>query len=252
MARRKFVCGNWKMFKTPAESAQLVRELRARLSDSAIQVAIAPPFTSLESAHTALTGSPLQLYAQNCHFEKQGAFTGEICRADARGARLPRGDPRAQRAAHALRRDRRAGGQEAARRARGAAGGDRLRRRDAAGARGEPDLGGGLAAAARGALRPRPRIARPGHHRLRAGVGHRHRAQRHRGASAGGPRADPGPRARALHRADRGRDAHPVRRERQAGERRRAARPARRRRRAGGRREPQGRRLRPHRRRRRS
>jgi len=78
MARRKFVCGNWKMFKTPAESAQLVRELRARLSDSGVQVAIAPPFTSLESAHAALTGSPLQLYAQNCHFEKQGAFTGEV------------------------------------------------------------------------------------------------------------------------------------------------------------------------------
>jgi len=78
MARRKFVCGNWKMFKTGAEAAQLVRELRARLSDTAIQVAIAPPFTALESAHAALAGSGLQLYAQNCHFEKQGAFTGEV------------------------------------------------------------------------------------------------------------------------------------------------------------------------------
>ncbi len=78
MTRRKFICGNWKMFKTGAEAAQLVRELRTRLSESGVQIAIAPPFTALESAHAALAGSHLQLYAQNCHFEKQGAFTGEI------------------------------------------------------------------------------------------------------------------------------------------------------------------------------
>ena len=78
MARRKFICGNWKMFKTPAEAAALVRELRARLSDTSVQVAVAPPFVSLQSAKEALVGSGLQLFAQNCHFEKQGAFTGEV------------------------------------------------------------------------------------------------------------------------------------------------------------------------------
>ena len=76
--RRKFVCGNWKMFKTGAEGAALVRELRARLSDTQVQVAVAPPFTALEAVRGALNGSGIQLYAQNCHFEKQGAFTGEI------------------------------------------------------------------------------------------------------------------------------------------------------------------------------
>jgi triosephosphate isomerase len=81
MARRKFICGNWKMFKTGAEAAQLVRELRSRLSDTAAQVAVAPPFTALESAHAALAGSPIGLFAQNCHFEKQGAFTGEVSAA---------------------------------------------------------------------------------------------------------------------------------------------------------------------------
>ena len=78
MARRKFVCGNWKMFKTSGEAANLVRELRNRLSDTQLQVAIAPPFTALESAHAALAGSKIELYAQNCYFEKHGAFTGEI------------------------------------------------------------------------------------------------------------------------------------------------------------------------------
>jgi triosephosphate isomerase len=81
MARRKFICGNWKMFKTGAEAAQLVRELRGRLSDTAAQVAIAPPFTALESAHAALAGSPIGLFGQSCHFEKQGAFTGEVSAA---------------------------------------------------------------------------------------------------------------------------------------------------------------------------
>ena len=78
MARRKFICGNWKMFKTPAEAAALVRDLRARLGGTSVQVAIAPPFVSLHAAKEALVGSNIQLFAQNCHFEKQGAFTGEV------------------------------------------------------------------------------------------------------------------------------------------------------------------------------
>jgi len=77
MARRKFICGNWKMHKTSAEAVQLVRELRDRLKTQA-QVAVAPPFTALAKVKAALQGSPLQLYAQNCHHEKQGAFTGEV------------------------------------------------------------------------------------------------------------------------------------------------------------------------------
>ena len=78
MARRKFICGNWKMFKSPAEAATLVRELRARVADTGAQVAVAPPFVSLHAAKEALAGSKVQLFAQNCHWEKQGAFTGEV------------------------------------------------------------------------------------------------------------------------------------------------------------------------------
>ncbi|HEY2030877.1 MAG TPA: triose-phosphate isomerase [Myxococcales bacterium] len=80
MARRKFVCGNWKMHKTSAEAEALVRELREKLQGAA-QVAVAPPFTALAKVKAALQGSPLQLYAQNCHHEKQGAFTGEVSAA---------------------------------------------------------------------------------------------------------------------------------------------------------------------------
>src|SRR5438132_7548237 len=77
MARRKFICGNWKMHKTASEAVALVRELRQRLNTQ-VQVAVAPPFTALAPVKAALQGSPIQLFAQTCHHEKQGAFTGEI------------------------------------------------------------------------------------------------------------------------------------------------------------------------------
>ncbi len=77
MPRRKFICGNWKMHKTSAEAVQLVRELRQRIETKA-QVAVAPPFTALSKVKEALVGSPIQLFGQNCHHEKQGAFTGEV------------------------------------------------------------------------------------------------------------------------------------------------------------------------------
>src|SRR5438477_13204887 len=80
MTRRKFVCGNWKMHKTVAEAVELVRELRQRLNTQ-VQIGIAPPFTALAPVKAALQGSPIQLFAQTCHHEKQGAFTGEISAA---------------------------------------------------------------------------------------------------------------------------------------------------------------------------
>ena len=80
MTRKKFICGNWKMHKTSSEALALVRELRQRLNTAA-QVAVAPPFTALGKVKEALVGSPIQLFAQNCHHEKQGAFTGEVSAA---------------------------------------------------------------------------------------------------------------------------------------------------------------------------
>jgi triosephosphate isomerase len=39
---------------------------------------VAPPFTALSAVKAALQGSSMELFAQNCHFDKQGAFTGEV------------------------------------------------------------------------------------------------------------------------------------------------------------------------------
>jgi triosephosphate isomerase len=80
VARRKFVCGNWKMHKTQGEARELVRALAPLLHGLAdrVQVAVAPPFTALAAAAEAMRGSAVELAAQNVHFEKQGAFTGEV------------------------------------------------------------------------------------------------------------------------------------------------------------------------------
>ena len=80
MARKKFVCGNWKMHKTAAEARALLGELR-RLADGLadqVEVAVAPPFTALLAAAEALKGSRIALAAQDVHWEAQGAFTGEV------------------------------------------------------------------------------------------------------------------------------------------------------------------------------
>jgi triosephosphate isomerase (TIM) len=79
MARQKFVCGNWKLNRTVAESIALAKELAAGLAgDDRVQVAVAPVFTSLTAVAQALAGSTIQLAAQDVHWESQGAFTGEV------------------------------------------------------------------------------------------------------------------------------------------------------------------------------
>jgi len=80
VARTKFVCGNWKMHKTVAESLALVKELAAGLGEAAgkVQVAVAPPFTAVQAVAQALRGTALEVSGQDVHWEVQGAFTGEV------------------------------------------------------------------------------------------------------------------------------------------------------------------------------
>ena len=78
--RTTVIVGNWKMNKTASEAGRFVRELAAALSaDRSVEIVIAPPFTALESARSALGSvSHITLGAQNMYWEPQGAFTGEI------------------------------------------------------------------------------------------------------------------------------------------------------------------------------
>ena len=77
--RTPFVTANWKMHKTVAEALEFADTLGPKLASLRdVDVAIAPPFTALPALRDALAGTPLALAAQNAHFEKSGAFTGEV------------------------------------------------------------------------------------------------------------------------------------------------------------------------------
>jgi triosephosphate isomerase len=71
------VAGNWKMFKGVAETAEFCRELRdADLGD--VDVVVCPPYTGLGTAVQLLAGTDIGVFAQNVHWQDEGAFTGEI------------------------------------------------------------------------------------------------------------------------------------------------------------------------------
>lgn len=77
--RRPLIAGNWKMFKSREEARDMVRDLIPRVArNDRVEVVVCPPFTSLPAVAEMIQGSPLQLGAQDVHWEEQGAFTGEI------------------------------------------------------------------------------------------------------------------------------------------------------------------------------
>jgi triosephosphate isomerase len=77
--RTPLIAGNFKMFKTVAETVSYVNDLRVLIKDiKGVDIAIAPPFTSVAAAVDAAKGSAIEVGAQNLHWEREGAFTGEI------------------------------------------------------------------------------------------------------------------------------------------------------------------------------
>ena len=79
MSRRPIMAGNWKMNKTPSEAADLARALRRNLSRfKGVDVVLGPPFVSIPAVAEAIANSPLEIAAQNLHWEDKGAYTGEI------------------------------------------------------------------------------------------------------------------------------------------------------------------------------
>lgn len=76
---RPFIAGNWKMYKTAPEAAELILTLkRARGDFNGADVVVIPPFPALQEAVKAAQGSPIQVGAQNLFWEAQGAYTGEV------------------------------------------------------------------------------------------------------------------------------------------------------------------------------
>ena len=76
--RKAIIAGNWKMNKTATEAAKLVDELIPAVKDASCEVVICTPYTDLVTAVEKTKGTNIHVGAENVHFEKSGAFTGEI------------------------------------------------------------------------------------------------------------------------------------------------------------------------------
>jgi triosephosphate isomerase (TIM) len=73
------VAGNWKLYMTATETGDFCRELRNELAGlQGIDIAVCPPFTGLAAAVQALADTEIAVAAQNVHWEREGAYTGEI------------------------------------------------------------------------------------------------------------------------------------------------------------------------------
>ncbi|MBQ9106653.1 MAG: triose-phosphate isomerase [Clostridia bacterium] len=77
-ARRAVIAGNWKMNKTPCETTALINEMKPLVKDADCGVVLCVPYVDLCAALEAAKDSNIEIGAQNCHWAKSGAFTGEI------------------------------------------------------------------------------------------------------------------------------------------------------------------------------
>jgi triosephosphate isomerase len=79
MSRKKLVAGNWKMNTTLAEAKALAAGVGKGVgTNTAVDVAVFPPFPWLLPVAEAIKGSAVALGAQNVYSEPKGAFTGEV------------------------------------------------------------------------------------------------------------------------------------------------------------------------------
>ena len=80
--RVPFIAANWKMFKTVHEAVAFAKEFRALVKDvTDVEIVLAPPFTALHAVVDAARNSNIGVAGQNLHWEREGAFTGEISAA---------------------------------------------------------------------------------------------------------------------------------------------------------------------------
>jgi hypothetical protein len=77
--RKPVMAGNWKMYKTPAETTAFFEKFRPLVEKSEhCEIVICPPFTNLAAAVDAARNTSVRIGAQNVAWAKEGAFTGEI------------------------------------------------------------------------------------------------------------------------------------------------------------------------------
>lgn len=79
MPRKKLMAANWKMYKTPDQTRAFFTEFLPHVHDHhRDEIVVCPPYVDLHAALESAKHSHIQVGAQNVHWEKEGAFTGEI------------------------------------------------------------------------------------------------------------------------------------------------------------------------------
>src|SRR4051812_45221247 len=84
--RKPIIAGNWKMHKTVSEAESLIKDLLLELpNDPNVDVVVCPPFTALYKVAEMVSTTNIRVGAQDMHWEKDGAYTGEISATMLRG-----------------------------------------------------------------------------------------------------------------------------------------------------------------------
>jgi triosephosphate isomerase len=77
--RKPVIAGNWKLYKTGKEAVDLVTRLIPEVNDNLdVDIIVAPVFTALTTVKEVISGSNIMLSGQDCFWEEEGAFTGEV------------------------------------------------------------------------------------------------------------------------------------------------------------------------------
>jgi triosephosphate isomerase len=77
--RIPLIAGNWKMYKSVADTVKYVKEFRGLVKDiTDVEIVVAPPFQALHAAAEAARNSTVAVAAQDLYWEREGAFTGEV------------------------------------------------------------------------------------------------------------------------------------------------------------------------------
>ena len=76
--RKYVIAGNWKMNNTPAQTKELINQMKPLVADALCEVVLCVPFIDIAAAVEAASGSNIKIGAENVHWAESGAFTGEI------------------------------------------------------------------------------------------------------------------------------------------------------------------------------
>jgi triosephosphate isomerase (TIM) len=77
--RTPFIAANWKMYKTVHDAVAFIKEFRILVKEvHDVEIVIAPPFTALRTVAEAAHASNIGVAGQNVHWQREGAFTGEV------------------------------------------------------------------------------------------------------------------------------------------------------------------------------